>query len=1384
MIETVRINMLKRIVLACFFIYLFAATRAQQQQYQFSQIDFTKGLSSNQVNCIFKDAKGFMWFGTMAGLNRYDGYSVKVFRHSLRDSLSLADDYVTKIFEGPGNKLVFQTRNLISVYDAATERFANTNTYLQSLGLPAGIVTTMVKSGDAFFTLYANGSLYKTTGNNTRMLIAAAPAAADVVTDIQATGGNRIVLVHANGVIDKMDASINKIVFSTDAVRRATGDKAFTYNMFVDKEDNVWLYSLNTTVGIVYYNSTAGTVKMFNKENGKLTSNIITSIIEDGKSNVWIGTDHGGINVMNKKTFDVFALTNKEGDNKSVAENAIYTLYKDDAGIIWAGTFKKGISYYADDIIKFPLYRHKAGDPGSLSYDDVNKFAEDAKGNIWIGTNGGGLIYFNRQANTFTQYRHNAANNNTISNDVIVSLWIDHNQKLWIGSYYGGLDCYDGKTFLHYKHNDADSTSLADDRVWEIYEDAADNLWVGTLGGGLDRFDRDKKIFYHHTVAMGNSIACDYISTFVEDNSGNLWIGTAYGIDVLQKATGKFVHYSAAANKLSNDNVNVLMKDNTGKIWAGTRDGLNLFDAQLQTFQSFRTENGLPDNTIFNILEDQQHFLWVSTTNGISKIAVQPSGNGYAIACKNYDELDGLQGRVFNDNAALRTRGNELLFGGANGFNLFNAGNIKENLHAPRIVFTGFEVFNKPVVVGEKVNGRVILSKSITETYYITLRHNDNFFSIEFAALNFSNSEKNKYLFKLENFNKDWLPADSKTRRATYTNLDAGEYTFRVKASNDDGVWNDRGIAIKIVVLPPFWKTTWAYVLYVLAIAAILFFARRMVIQRAGMRFALEQERKEANRMHELDMMKIRFFTNVSHEFRTPLSLILTPLDKIIKYTDDQQQKKQFQLIHRNARRLLNLVNQLLDFRKMEVQELKLNATQGNILRYIKELCNSFTDMAEKKSISFSYHSDADQLITFFDHDKIERILFNLLSNAFKFTPENGNVSVEVTIAGEKNDEVLLEIKVNDTGIGIAPEKQEKIFERFFQSDIPGTLVNQGSGIGLAITKEFVKMHGGSIAVESETNKGSSFTVLLPFKAVEVTGEAVPVVEDVFDDNETVAEEEVILPGKVEEQPAKNKKPVILLVEDNEDFRFYLKDNLREFFTVVEAADGREGWQKALSVHPDMVVSDISMPGMTGIDLCRKIKKDTRTKQVPVILLTAFAGEEKHLKGLEIGASDYLIKPFNFEIMLSRIKNILAEHDALRKTYTRQVEAKSSSINVASPDEKFVQQALQIIEQNIANPDFSVEEMSRQLFMSRVSAYKRIFALTGKTPVEFIRSVRLERAAQLLAKTDQTVAEIAYQVGFNNPKYFTRYFKAVYNMVPSAYQAEKHKQAESVGEQG
>jgi signal transduction histidine kinase/DNA-binding response OmpR family regulator len=570
-----------------------------------------------------------------------------------------------------------------------------------------------------------------------------------------------------------------------------------------------------------------------------------------------------------------------------------------------------------------------------------------------------------------------------------------------------------------------------------------------------------------------------------------------------------------------------------------------------------------------------------------------------------------------------------------------------------------------------------------------------------------------------------------------------------VRAAGEDGSWNEQVLELGIRILPPFWKTPLAYILYILLFIGSLVLARRILLQRAAMRFALEHERKEAQRLHELDMMKIRFFTNVSHEFRTPLSLILTPLDKIIQNTDDPARKNQFHLIHRNARRLLNMVNQLLDFRKLEVQELRLNTSKADIVRFIKELSYSFTDIADKKSIEFSFKEGISSLCTWFDPDKMERIIFNLLSNAFKFTPEHGSVGVTLDF-----DAGTLVLKIKDTGIGIEKEKQEKIFERFFQNEVPGSMVNQGSGIGLAITWEFVRLHNGTIKVESEPGEGSCFTVMLPVVAAE--GE--------------MAEPAPAPSAEMEKRDKKGKKQTVLLVEDNEDFRFYLKDNLREYFNILEAVNGKEGWQKTLGSHPDLVVSDISMPEMNGIDLCRKIKEDKRTALIPVVLLTALTGEEQQLRGLETGANDYMTKPFNFEILLSKIRNLLAQQATAKKTFTKQVEASPSRPKVESTDEKFIRQALDLVEKNMANPEFSVEEMSREMFVSRVALYKRLLALTGKTPIEFIRSVRLKRAAQLLEKSQQTVSEVAYQVGFNNPKYFSRYFKEEFGVLPSAWQ--------------
>jgi signal transduction histidine kinase/ligand-binding sensor domain-containing protein/DNA-binding response OmpR family regulator len=1307
---------------------------------QFSTLNTLNGLSSNQVNCIYKDVRGFMWFGTMSGLNRYDGSGFKIFRHHQADAAFLTDDYITGIFPAPDNKLYIRTRSGDNLYDPAKERFSAAAAWLTKKGMPGYGVIAVQQTGNNWWVAYADSGLYKMdSAERVTKVLQGNPVSA-----IAGASGNRLVVLYASGIIEILDGTSNKVIFRTALLSRYIDKPSLALQLFVDAQDDIWLYIPGSDFGVLYLDIKKEIVKPLSSKNGVLNNDIVNSIVQDNNGAIWIGTDHGGINVLNKNDFSCRFLQSREGDNRSIAENAIYALYKDNQGIIWCGTYKRGISYFTESMTRFRLYQHKNADNTSLNYNDVNCFAEDKNGNLWIGTNGGGLIYFNRALNTFTRFNHQPGNDNSISREVILSLYVDTNNNLWIGYYFGDMDYYSNGRFTHFKHNEKNENSLGNKTVWKIYKDQRNNFWIGTLGGGLDRYDAANGIFYHNNVNIPNSVHSNYISALTEDKKGDLWIGTAYGIDVLDKAKGIFIHYLSATHQLSNDNVSSLLCDHHGNMWVGTRDGLNVFNTRTQTFKSFGVEDGLPDNNIISILEDDDGRLWLSTSNGLSRVNVSSAGDEINISCRNYDEQDGLQGRTFNVNAAFKLRSGELIFGGADGFNLFNPAEIRDVKNDPALVFTSLQLFNRPIAVNERLHNHEILRTALAETSELVLRYNENDFSIDFAALNFINADNHNYAYILEGFNKDWVITDRRNKRITYTNISPGTYTLRLKVADQGGASNDKDISLKISILPPFWKSPLAYILYVLFGCVTMFLLRKMVILRAHRRFALQQERREANRLHELDMMKIKLFTNLSHEFRTPVSLILAPLEEIIQEEKEDRNKHKLHLVHRNAKRLLNLVNQLMDFRKMEMQELKLNPTAGDVVGFVREIAGSFTDLAERKRVHFSCDVNCNQFYTLFDHDKVQRILFNLLSNAFKFTPEGGSVSVSADVT-ETGDKAWLEIKITDTGIGIPVERQDKIFEQFFSVGY----MNQGTGIGLTITKEFVKLSNGTIRVESEVNKGSCFTVRLPFELLPFTVKA-----------DTVVPETISVSGAVKEQ-------TVLLVEDNDDFRFYLKENLKEYYNIVEAADGISGWQKTLSAHPDLVVSDINMPGADGISLCGKIKQDTRTRHIPVILLTAMTGDESQLRGLETGAADYMIKPFSFEIMLSRMRNILASQATVKYVIGQQ--ESGDAVHVPTPDEIFMQKVKEIVERNLSNTSFSVEELSRELCMNRVSVYRRIFSLTGKAPIEFIRAMRLQRAAELLTKTGMSITEVAYEVGFNNPKYFARYFKMAYNLLPSAY---------------
>lgn len=1352
---------------------------AQNEQYQFSHLDINNGLSSNQINCIFKDSQGFMWFGTTSGLNRYDGYHFRVFKNSYHDSSSLSDNYVSRIFEGPGKKLWILTHNYFSIYDPAKENFSNNvNKDLFRYKVYTNDLSYIKPDGAKKYWFLTNdrGIYQVNTRTHVTINYSNSPASkvrlhANQVMDIATCGNGLYWLVYGDGVLEKLDTRSGRITERSKVPITFHGSAAISLLLTLDFKKNLWIWASGSQLGVYQYNTTTYQYKHLAHENSDLliNSNIVNNIVSDEEHKIWIGTDHGGINIVDPVTFKITYLLSREDNPKSLRGNSV-VLYKGNDDIIWAGTYKQGISYYHKGMFQFPVVRRIPSDISSLPFEDVDCFKEDKKGNLWIGTNGGGLIFYDKEKKNYIRYTHSENDANSLSNNIVISLCIDHKGKLWIGSYFGGLDCFDGRKFTHHRHNDKVAGSISDDRVYAIFEDAAYNLWTGTFAGGISIFNTKTGLFFN----PGYLLLSNYVASLYPGGADSVWVGGDKGVDLINTRTGNVKHYTHSyqtQNSIAANDINSIIKDSRGLMWIGTKGGLSILNPKTNRFINLYEDNGLSANNILDVLEDRQGRMWMSSTNGINYI--KPGTDGHPEEVKHFDESDGLQGREFNVKAAYKTANGRMIFGGAHGFNVFDPGQISIPVIKPPLVFTDLQLFNQSVSVGDTIKGGVVLQQSITKSQSVVFNHNQNVFSIEFASCNFFNPHKVQYKYRLEGFDKGWLISSPNIRKATYTNLDAGEYVFRVMAQNGSNPADAATINLKITVLPPFWKSPLAYLLYGVLFISCLFYIRHRGILKLKKEFALkqqqieterriEQERAEVKRMHELDLMKIKFFTNVSHEFRTPLSLILSPIDQLIKVNDKPEQQQQLVMIKRNGRRLLNLVNQLLDFRKMEFKELKINLAKGDIIEYIREVANSFCDIAQKKNISYVIESDVEALTTRFDHDKLERILFNLLSNAFKFTPANGHICVLMGLQhnAAKPGQQMLEIKVIDTGIGITADKQQLIFERFFQDNMPASLLNQGSGIGLSITREFVKMHNGTISVESEAGQGSCFSILLP----------VTTHENSVKNNQAAKAEAVVKIEPVHEHILDhNKKPLILLVEDNDDMRFYLKDNLKHHFAIAEAANGKEGWQKTLGMQPEMVVSDISMPEMNGIELCKKIKGDLRTAHIPVVLLTALCEEVDQLSGLESGANDYIMKPFNFEILLSKINNLLQLHQTLRKTYKKQIPVNVAQVQVESEDEKFIKNAVGIIETNINNPNFSVEELSRLMLLSRVSLYKRMLTLTGRSPVDFIRSVRLKRAVQLLEKSKMNIAGVAYEVGFNNPTYFAKVFREEYGMLPSDY---------------
>lgn len=1365
------------------FLLVVSFSIAQDTRLNFSVLTSKDGLSSNTVNAILKDQYGFLWFATEDGLNRFDGKNFRIYRHKADDPSSIRANHVTALYEDKLGVLWVGTNGgSLSIYNRKTDSFFN---FSSIPGYVIGGAVTSI-SGDNYNNVWVSCydglfSIDIVTRKATRIPTGEKKAGKPDTKVFTLTYqdrkhqmwfGSDKGLYHYNsktGVFTLLGHNDNENSLAANNV----------LSIAEDRNQNLWI---GTTGGLSKLNSDGKTFTNFKHTIGKngLSSDVIYAIARDFNSDLWLATEEG-LDILNTETC---IITNYKPDihNKgSLSSRSIRSIYIDKQGIYWLGTFQGGVNKYDKNFSYFNLRESNPFDSRGLSAPVITSFAEWKGKGIFIGTDGGGLNLYHPETSLFDHLSIASKRAGAAHDLAILALKMAKNGQLWIGTYRDGLFKYDPATGSYRQLKKGNGKlDLNFNDIFCIEEDTKGNIWIGTNGGGINIYNPNSQIVdkIKNDFSKANDTrypANNNIRAFAEDHNGNMWVGTfGGGISVWNPATRRFKFYNNTHNNLNNDYVFSIAEDSLGRMWAGTGGGgLNLLDNVTDKFVSFSESDGLANDVVQKILEDSCGKLWVSTNQGISSFDAKNK------RFTNYSHYNGLQNNSFVHGAGLRASSGELYFGGQEGFNYFNPLAMKKNKNIPPVMLIDLKVDDKSVIPTDKgpIQVPILLAKEIQ------LEYSQNI-AISFVALNYTNSQQNVYKYRLIGFNQEWVTA-GKEHTASYNNLNPGTYEFQVIASNNNGLWNNTGRSIKIVVAPPFWLSIYAFITYLTAGVALLFYIRHRGIHKLKTQFALEQERqqakqtiesqkREAEHMRELDQLKIKFLTNLSHEFRTPISLIVGPVDNLLDKIDEPELAGQLGLIKRNGRRLLNLVNQLLDFRKMEEAELKLKLSRGEIVQFIREVTDSFTDLADRKKINLKFTTANNPVFVFFDANKVERILFNLLSNAFKFTEEGGNITVELTIKEfEDTDIVNVTCSVTDTGIGIPSNVLQKVFDRFFQSETGPAILNQGSGIGLSITREFVKMHGGKISAESENGKGSRFIFEIPLQiATAETKTATTPKPD------TVTTEIDKAPDpNTAELPANElaNKPTILIIEDDEDFRFYLKDNLKSQYRIYEASNGKEGWQMALSRHPDVVVSDIKMPLMTGTDLSKKLKSDKRTLHIPVILLTASNAESDQIKGLESGANDFISKPFNFAVLQVKIKNLLTQSRSARETYSRQLQVTAGNVVIESENEKFLNKVMQYVERNLNDPQLSVEGLSRELVMSRVSLYKKLLDITGMSPVEFIRAVKLEKAIVLLEKSDMNIAQIAYQTGFSTPNYFTKAFKEKYNMLPSEYIEAKRK---------
>ena len=1378
--------------------------------FRFEHITVDEGLAHSDAMAVVQDKNGFIWIGTNNGINRYDGYELKKYDLINNHQRGLSSNRIRAMHNAKSGRMWVGTEHTgLFYYDSYADTFKNVEELTADLSLKpllALINRTSVRTivSDRVGRVWIGTQDY-------------------CVFVITLDEGGRI-------------TSIERIRLGVSGVTDPD-----VMSLQADSRGRIWIGTLGQGLWRFDVNSLSAKGKSYRAAKVEIfQEQDIRALYEDANGDFWAGSD-ARVYYVPKSEF------NKKAPVFKGIERSFYGLqcfYMDSAKRLWIGT-NFGVlmlpdpqAYLADPVgQKLHGFLPVDGDDHSINSGRIHQIVEDSFNNLWMAASAGGVNKIHLRPKRFGHIQRDPTASSTLPNNYINAIHSDdRNKRIYIGT-RNGFSQYDpgAKSFRNYLSRSASGNVTGTDV--SAFLITKGKVWIGTRYNGLFQMDANAPVAPERYPDLPGIRNWNYISveSIITDNAERVWVGTNEGLMLFDK-NGRYVRtYQIKNSKIPSDQITFLLYDKAQNvIWASTVDSgvlkLKEKDGQILVLDHFKHEPGnarsLKVNYAWPLLQDKKGDIWVGTIGGglhrlvnengkyaveryqlwlpendIESILADDAGNlwiggaglfKFSTSTKkylHYDVSDGLQSNSFKVGAAYHAGDGTMYFGGTNGLNFFRPDRIPSNPYAPVVRITRLRVLNRNPDGTDNEIGSSMVTRAFSETDGVTINASENDFSFEFVGLNYVNPEKQKYAYHLEGYSSDWVELPQGQRVASFANLPAGDYTFKVKVNNGEGVWSTAPAEVKVNILPPWYKTWWAYLAYLLVTGAALLWYRNMMLSKLELKNRIEIAKLHAEKEKEIAEVKINFFTNVSHEFRTPLTLILGPIEEFLaSMSESGEVRDKVTMMHKQTQKLLSLVNQLLSFRKIESGNAALSASRRNVISFVNEIFLIFKVKADERGLDYNIHASVEEVMLYFDPEKLEVILTNLLSNAFKYTPDGGKIDVTVHQNGDQEENAkwkegklianYLSILVQDHGYGIKEKELDKIFDPYYQASNTSAATWKGTGIGLALVKQLVQSHTGEVDVTSKIGAGTTFEVRLPFGKAHLS--PIDIREDATSEDGSIEQTVLSIPSKeilpvAEQVSASNRRLKMLIVEDNADLQEYLKSLFEKAFEVYLSADGLDGWNRIGDIQPDFVLSDVMMPGMNGLDLCKKIKQNPKTSHIPVILLTARAAAVQELEGLETGADDYIAKPFNPQILRAKVATILHNRTKLHQYYQRRILLEPTEITIPDEDKVFLENAMRIVEENLTNTDFNVQTLVGMMGMSQSVFYKRVKNMTGQSVIEFIKDIRLKRAAQLLANGQARISEIALMVGIEDPKNFRVSFQKVYNMSPSQY-ARLHRE--------